>query len=275
MHLNTVCFLYLLLGVCGAHSDSSEPVSVSVGDSVTLRTGVSVRRNDRVLWRFGSDSADPPIAEILRRAYMLSLHAGAQERFQDRLQLDPHSGSLTIHNCTSQHSGLYKLTVSSSRNTFNKSFSLRVYAPLSVPVIRSVSSSSRSAGQKCVLVCSLRNASWATLSFYSSGGVLLSSVTYTHTHTSNNSDHSSLSLPLQIQQQEEKTYSCVANNSISTHTTHFNSTDHCHTPHTEPPLLYCLLLLLLLIPAAVAVTLLIVCVCRKHRQAETQTGESV
>ncbi|XP_056321392.1 CD276 antigen homolog isoform X2 [Danio aesculapii] len=271
MHLNTACFLYLLLGVCGAHSDRSELVSVSVGDSVTLRTGVSVRINDRVLWRFGPDSADPPIAEILRRSYMLSMHAGAQERFQDRLQLDQHSGSLTIHNCTSQHSGLYKLTVSSSRSTFNKSFSLRVYAPLSVPVIRSVSLSSRSAGQKCVLVCSLRNSSWATLSFYSSSGVLLSSVS--HTHASNNSDHSSLSLPLQIQPQEEKTYSCVANNSISTHTTHFNSTDHCHT-HTEPSLLYWLLLLLL-IPAAVAVMLLIVCVCRKHRQAETQTGESV
>lgn len=272
MHLNTLCFLYLLLGVCGARSDRSELVSVSVGESVTLRTGVSVRINDRVLWRFGPDRADPPIAEILRRSYMLSLHVGAQERFQDRLQLDQHSGSLTIHNCTSQHSGLYRLTVSGSRNTFNKSFSLRVYAPLSVPVVRSVSLSSRSAGQKCVLVCLLRNASWATLSFYSSGGVLLSSVT----HTSNNSDHSSLSLPLQIQPQEEQTYSCVANNSISTNTTHFNSTDHCHT-HTEPSPQYCLLLLLLLlIPAAVAVTLLIVCVCRKHRRAETRTaGESV
>nr|AAH93442.1 Zgc:113293 [Danio rerio] len=245
MHLNTLCFLYLLLGVCGARSDRSELVSVSVGESVTLRTGVSVRINDRVLWRFGTDRADPPIAEILRWSYMLSLHVGALERFQDRLQLDQHSGSLTIHNCTSQHSGLYRLTVSGSRNTFNKSFSLRVYAPLSVPVVRSVSLSSRSAGQKCVLVCLLRNASWATLSFYSSGGVLLSSVTHTN------------------------------NNSISTHTTHFNSTDHCHT-HTEPSPQYCLLLLLLLIPAAVAVTLLIVCVCRKHRRAETRTaGESV
>ncbi len=90
-------------------------------------------------------------------------------------------------------------------------------APLPVPVI-SADSSHRSAGPACVLMCSVTNASRVTLSFFKGSDLVSSDFS------------SSLSLPLDVESRDENSYSCVVNNSISNHSTLFNSTDVCQPP---------------------------------------------
>ncbi|XDV23196.1 hypothetical protein PO909_027881 [Leuciscus waleckii] len=64
------------------------------------------------------------------------------KRFRDKLQMDSQTGSLTIRNIRSEHTGLYKLTVIRNRGTSYKRFNVTVYARLPVPVITSNSSKS-------------------------------------------------------------------------------------------------------------------------------------
>ncbi|KAL0199948.1 hypothetical protein M9458_003135, partial [Cirrhinus mrigala] len=215
-------------GVFGADTENTETVSVMVGDSVTLHTDIgTVRRNDHIMWMFGPDSPDNQIADLMKWSYMLSMYVSGKMPFGDKLQLDHQTGSLTIKNTVSEHSGLYKLTIIHNRKTSRKKFDVKVYAPLPVPIITSDSSqnstaSERAVGPACVLMCSVANASRATLSFFK-GSDLVSSV-------SGSDFSSSLSLPLDVEYHDENTYSCVVNNSISNHTTLFNITDLCQPP---------------------------------------------
>lgn len=99
-----------------------------VGESVTLHTDIeAIKRNDHILWLFGSDSPGTRIAEIIKWSYMLSIYVCHKERFGDQLQLDHQTGSLTIENISTEHSGLYKLTINNNGKTSNRRFRLKVY----------------------------------------------------------------------------------------------------------------------------------------------------
>uniref|UniRef100_A0A671SCR3 Ig-like domain-containing protein n=1 Tax=Sinocyclocheilus anshuiensis TaxID=1608454 RepID=A0A671SCR3_9TELE len=192
-------------------------LSVMEGDSVTLNTDVTKKNDDYILWKFGAETS--LIAQISKEDGIFSTYNDVPDgRFRDRLKLDDQTGSLTITNITTEHTGLYKLQISGV-NLASKTFSVSVYAPLPIPVIsRDCSSSSSS---YCSLVCSVVNVGHVTLSWYK-GSSLLSSISV--------SDLSiSLSLPLEVEYQDKNSYSCVLNNPISNQTQHLDITQLCHT----------------------------------------------
>ncbi|XP_059398974.1 SLAM family member 9-like, partial [Carassius carassius] len=196
-----------LIGVFG------DSVSVTEGDSVTLHTDLTeIREDEDILWKFGADKVQ--ISKMKKKKQIFTYNV-PDERFRNRLKLDDQTGSLTITNTTTEHTGDYKLEISGAKKT-SKTFRVSVYARLSVPVISrnssQCSSSSSSSEQNCSLVCSVVNVGHVTLSWYK-GNSLLSSISV--------SDLSiSLSLPLEVEYQDKNSYSCVLNNPISNQTQH-------------------------------------------------------
>ncbi|XP_016111829.1 uncharacterized protein [Sinocyclocheilus grahami] len=93
----------------------------TVGDSVTLQTGVTELRNDgRILWKF-SDK-DTFIAELNQATNQTKLYEGPDGRFRDRLQLNQRTGDLTIRNISRAHSDVYTLQITSGKKSICKRF---------------------------------------------------------------------------------------------------------------------------------------------------------
>ncbi|XP_052445202.1 SLAM family member 9 [Carassius gibelio] len=229
MSLSRKTFSFILclqLIMNGMFDDKEKKKSLSVmeGDSVTLCTDVTkIQKNDLILWMYSINNSDTRIAEMYKQ--VISIYDN-NEIFRNRLQMDYHSGSLTITNIRTEHSGLYKLTVIGG-GVIYKSFTVNVHAHLPIPVILtnypncSSSSSGHSSVSNCSLLCSAVNVSAVTLSWYK-GNSLLSSISV--------SDLSiSLSLPLEVEYQEKNIYSCVINNPITNQTTHLENMKLCQT----------------------------------------------
>uniref|UniRef100_A0A8C1PA07 Ig-like domain-containing protein n=1 Tax=Cyprinus carpio TaxID=7962 RepID=A0A8C1PA07_CYPCA len=226
LSLSLIIIYSVFICISGVFGDEMKSVSVTEGDSITLNTDIKVQSKDMLLWMVGAQ--ETRIAEIYNQNIFMY---ESNEPFGDRLQMDNQTGSLTIRNIRTEHSGLYELLILSNReNSYNR-FSVIVYARLPVPVITAnssqcssssgSSSSSSSSVSKCSLLCSAVNVGAVTLSWYK-GNSLLSSISV--------SDLSiSLSLPLEVEYQEKNTYSCVINNPIRNQTTHLDITQLCHT----------------------------------------------
>ncbi len=104
----------------GADEDEVKSVSVVEGDSVTLHTDLTqIKRFYLLEWRF----RDPVIAQTDGKTISYPSHT---EIFRGRLQLDQ-TGSLTIKNMKTKHSGLYKLLISHSAGTEYRIFNVIVY----------------------------------------------------------------------------------------------------------------------------------------------------
>ncbi|KTF80170.1 hypothetical protein cypCar_00046185 [Cyprinus carpio] len=103
-----------------------ESVSVMEGDSVTLNTDLTeIPEDDEILWNFGADNS--LLAEISREKQIFSTYDDVpDDRFRDRLKVDHQTGSLTITNTTTQHTGLYKLDIIGVKWS-SKTFSVSVY----------------------------------------------------------------------------------------------------------------------------------------------------
>ncbi len=86
-------------------ADEDEVKAVMEGDSVTLNPDLTqIKTFNLIEWRFRG----PIIAQIDGNEISYPTHT---EIFRDRLQLDQ-TGSLTIKNMKTKHSGLYELQIS-------------------------------------------------------------------------------------------------------------------------------------------------------------------
>ncbi|XP_077081462.1 SLAM family member 9-like [Siphateles boraxobius] len=242
-----------LVGVFGAETNAIQSVSVMEGDSVTLNTDITEIRND-IMWQFGAEKS--LIAKIKIKKQNFSTFDVPDGRFRDRLKLDDQTGSLTITNTTTEHTGVYQLQILAAK-LLVKMFNVSVYARLPVPVIRRDSSSSSSSN--CSLVCSSAlSVCDATLSWYA-GMSVLSSISVCDLSIS-------LSLPLEVEYQDKNTYSCVLNNPISNQTTHLDINTLCHTRAVSRSLIVLISAGSLMIVVAVG----IFCICKKQRKKDQE-----
>ncbi len=94
--------------------------AVMEGDSVTLNPDLTqIKRFYLIEWKFrGPVIAEADENEISYPSYT--------EIFRGRLQLDL-TGSLTIKNMKTKHSGLYELQISHSDGTTDRKFNVTVY----------------------------------------------------------------------------------------------------------------------------------------------------
>ncbi|XP_051549293.1 uncharacterized protein LOC127438046 [Myxocyprinus asiaticus] len=128
--------------------------SVMEGDFVTLQTGVVKQRGDLIVWYFGSENT--LVAQINGKANSNKIYDDVDGRFGGRLTLDNQTGSLTIKNITTVHSGLYKLKISSSNKVSYKTFNVTVNETVITGYSPQNSSSEGQSNSKCVFVlCSV------------------------------------------------------------------------------------------------------------------------
>lgn len=123
IHPLYVClWIWFLSGVSG-NTNEVKSVPVMEGESVTLRTDVNVQRDDLILWMFNVNNADTLIAQIHGQNIKIF---NKTVIFGDQLKMDSQTGSLTIRNIRTEHSGLYKLTIIQEKTTY-RTFSVAVY----------------------------------------------------------------------------------------------------------------------------------------------------
>ncbi|XP_056614414.1 natural killer cell receptor 2B4-like [Triplophysa dalaica] len=213
--------LWLARGVFGVGADEVKSVSVMEGDSVTLHTDLTHIQTDiQILWTFKLNTR---LAEIIKREQMNTLSVSKDVIFRDHLQMNNQTGSLTITDIKTEHTGLYQLQIISDKISFT-SFTVIVHARLPVPVIirnssQCSSSSERSSVSKCVLLCSVMNVTHVSLSWYK-GNSLLSNISVSDLNIR-------LSLPLEVEYQDTNTYRCVVSNPVSNQTQHLDITHVC------------------------------------------------
>ncbi|KTG34161.1 hypothetical protein cypCar_00045920 [Cyprinus carpio] len=107
-------------------TDGMKSVSVMEGDSVTLHTDAEIHTDDLIVWRFGDKGILLAKLDVWTNESSLN---DADERFKDRLQLNQ-TGSLTITNTRTEHTGLYEVQIRGSESS--QRFLLSVTAPTQV-----------------------------------------------------------------------------------------------------------------------------------------------
>ncbi|XP_067271502.1 uncharacterized protein [Pseudorasbora parva] len=104
---NFLLFFLLPLFIEGMFGESVT-VTVTVGDSVTLHTGlIEIKEEDLLEWRFGAQR--DRIARV-RKDSKPTTYDVPDGRFGDRLKADGQTGDLTITNITSEHAGPYEIS---------------------------------------------------------------------------------------------------------------------------------------------------------------------
>ncbi len=95
------------------------------GDSVTLHTDFKIKQQDSIKWEF-QYSQIGVITGDLRYICTDDQCEDGNERFRDRMKLDNQTGSLTIINTRTEHTGLYKLEIISRRFRIMRNFTVDV-----------------------------------------------------------------------------------------------------------------------------------------------------
>nr|XP_055072570.1 uncharacterized protein LOC129452617 [Misgurnus anguillicaudatus]XP_055072571.1 uncharacterized protein LOC129452617 [Misgurnus anguillicaudatus] len=214
---NSFFYVLLLLFMKGVFDEEIQEqrnvdvtLSVMEGVTVTLESAVTEIQGEMVLWIFQKDT---PIAK--KNESGVFLYDGDNGMFRGKLQMNNQTGSLTIRDIRTEHSGPYLLEFH-GLGFASRKFQVTV-TPLPVPVISK--NSSLSSSSKCMLLCSVMNVRDVSLSWYK-GNSLLSSISVSDLNIR-------LSLPLEVEYQDTNTYSCVVNNTNTNQTQHLNINDVC------------------------------------------------
>ncbi|XP_073717894.1 uncharacterized protein [Misgurnus anguillicaudatus] len=245
--------------------DEVKSVSVMEGHSVTLNTDITeIKRGDVILWKFGPQES--LIVNINRAANKTSINDDVLDgRFRDRLQVNDHTGDLTITNIKTKHTGFYQINIRGIKEISCR-FNVIVYARLPVPVItRDYSQCSN-----CSLLCSVLNVTHVSLSWYK-GNSLLSIISVSDLNIR-------LSLPLEVEYQDNTKYGCMVNNTITNQTQHLNIKNLCQM--CSDRLIITIIRICCAVGCLMIVALvLICCICRKRKntkqQVETASEEEI
>ncbi|XP_058624756.1 uncharacterized protein LOC131536086 isoform X1 [Onychostoma macrolepis] len=117
-------FLAILNGVSGDAGETKK-LSIFEGDSVTLHTNLTeIHKIDLMMWMYGAQGSI--IAKLNGKNQIISFYDVDDGRFGDRLQLDNQTGSLTISDIRTKHSGDYQLRIIGSETSY-RTFSLTVH----------------------------------------------------------------------------------------------------------------------------------------------------
>ncbi|XP_036420133.1 uncharacterized protein LOC118803752 [Colossoma macropomum] len=197
------------------------------GNTVTIHTGLTgVQSDAHILWFYRSENLDTKI--VISLVFKGETNTEyPSERFRDRLQLNRTSGSLTITNISREDSGVYKLHIITGMSSV-WSFSVDVYAPVSKPIIGNQSEKrSVSLRESCSPLCSVENGKDVSLSWYEEKERISS--------ISSSDSSERLYLPLNITNPNCSTYTCVADNPVSSQTTQLDITNICYKSGTKVP----------------------------------------
>ncbi|KAK2886173.1 hypothetical protein Q8A67_017010 [Cirrhinus molitorella] len=226
--------LYFICVDVGGEVDGAEPVKVMERGVLNLHPGVDDLKGDiQILWSFESGRQSTRVAQLYQR----KIYTHYDERFTGRLQLDQETGILIITDIRTNESGLYKALTITNTPISERKYKVDVYAPVSVPAIRSSSSvsvqqstgASQETEKVCSVFCSVRNDRGVFISWYKGGEML--------NQTSNPDFSINLSLPLQLHYKDPETYSCMAVNPVSNKSIHLHTKEIC--PRHEDCLDHC------------------------------------
>ncbi|XDV23456.1 hypothetical protein PO909_028030 [Leuciscus waleckii] len=103
--------------------NKEKTVSATEGDSVTLHNETEIQDDDLILWLFGAEDRLIAKRETNKSA---CTYYGAEGKFKNILNLDHQTGSLIIRNSTTEHAGVYKLLIISSRETKYKRYKVTI-----------------------------------------------------------------------------------------------------------------------------------------------------
>ncbi|XP_042611977.1 uncharacterized protein LOC122134324 [Cyprinus carpio] len=102
-------------------------ITVMEGESVTLEPAYEIKKDDVIQCLFGDEEQQTLIAEFIGKAREIFIYDDvADERFRDILELDETTGSLTITNTRTEHSGVYRLQIRSSSGVSEQTFIVTV-----------------------------------------------------------------------------------------------------------------------------------------------------
>uniref|UniRef100_A0A3B3S1Z9 Ig-like domain-containing protein n=1 Tax=Paramormyrops kingsleyae TaxID=1676925 RepID=A0A3B3S1Z9_9TELE len=191
------------------------------------------------------------------------------ERFRERLQLDPQTGSLSITNISTSDAGIYQLQIINGQ-VLKRKFNLEIYYPVNRPHITSLQASSRSsvrpsASGRCWVLCSVDNGRDVTLSWYRGTERL--------NQTSSPDLSTSLSLSLEVRE-DSPAYSCVATNPVSEEAAEGNIKQLCaELGSSLTPRMY--IIPAVLIPTAVMLMVGFICLIYNTKISREIKGKNV
>ncbi|XP_048038409.1 uncharacterized protein LOC125263466 [Megalobrama amblycephala] len=98
-------------------------VSATEGDLVTLYNDTEIQDDDLILWLFGAEDRLIAKREMNKSA---CAYYGSEGKLKNIFNLNPQTGSLIITNSTTEHAGVYKLLIISSRETKYKRYQVTI-----------------------------------------------------------------------------------------------------------------------------------------------------